>query len=156
MKKFKELPVEIQEKMLEEQVRQGNKRDAIPFMKNTMAGKANGGFSWAESKDGHRFWPQIIAHGDYYEFNKRYPNEYPKVMWVSMSEDFKIKAKRVVFMEKNGGFIAWGYSETIENSNKVTDTYAWRFAKDIEPTVKVTKQEIAEKFNTMIENLEIT
>ena len=39
MVKWNDLPVEIQEKMLEEQVRQGNKRNPEIFIRSTSASK---------------------------------------------------------------------------------------------------------------------
>ena len=46
MIKFKELPVEIQERMLDEQVRQENPRNAEVFEKNRKADAKQGGFTW--------------------------------------------------------------------------------------------------------------
>ena len=65
---------------------------------------------------------------------------YPRVMLVS---DDKIKwFQRVVFMEKNGGFLAWGFAETFEEAEKIASTTFWKYAKEIEP-IQVTLEEIA-------------
>ena len=66
---------------------------------------------------------------------------YPRVM--SVSNDKMTWGKRVVFMEKNGGFLAWGFAETLEEAEKIVITTFWKYAKEIEP-IEVTLEEIAE------------
>ncbi len=83
-------------------------------------------------------------------------SQYPKVMWVSGDKNFNNKAKRVVFMEKNGKYIAWRGAETLLESEKEHNTTSWQFAKDIEPeTVELTMNEIAEKFGVDVKSLKI-
>ena len=65
---------------------------------------------------------------------------YPRVMLVSA--DKKTWGKRVVFMEKRGGFLAWGYAETFEEAEKSKCAIFWKYAKEIE-LVEVTLEEIA-------------
>jgi len=65
---------------------------------------------------------------------------YERVMLVSF--DKMTWCKRVVFMEKNGGFLAWAFAETLEEAEKSTSTTFWKYAKEIEP-IEVTLEEIA-------------
>ena len=65
---------------------------------------------------------------------------YPRVMLVSY--DKTTWSKRVVFMEKNGGFLAWALAETLEEAEKSTSAVIWHYAKEIEP-IEVTLEEIA-------------
>ena len=65
---------------------------------------------------------------------------YPRVMLVSNDE--MTWDKRVVFMEKNGGFLAWRYVGTLEEAEKIESTTFWKYAKEIEP-IQVTLEEIA-------------
>ena len=65
---------------------------------------------------------------------------YPRVMMVSF--DNEIWAKRVVFMEKCGGFVAWTDARTFEEAEKEKYTTFWKYAKEIEP-IEVTLKEIA-------------
>ena len=66
---------------------------------------------------------------------------YPRVMLIS---DDKITwGKRVVFMGKNGGFLAWEFAETLEEAENIVGTNFWKYAKEIEP-IQVTLEEIAE------------
>ena len=74
------------------------------------------------------------------------PLEYPKVMMVS--NDANLWYKRVVFMEKNGKYIAWHDAKTLEDAEKVLDTYIWSYAKEVEEeTTEITIEEIAKLLN---------
>lgn len=66
---------------------------------------------------------------------------YPRVMLVS--DDKICWLKRVVFMEKCGGFLAWYNAKTLDEAKNGTDTCFWRYAKELEP-IEVTLEEIAE------------
>jgi len=70
---FKDLPIEIQQRMLDEQERQGNKRDAKVFEEDTSAGIGEGGFTWSESGEGHDFWNKILTYGNFVTFYEKYP-----------------------------------------------------------------------------------
>jgi len=61
--------------------------------------------------------------------------QYPKVMEVSNNNGISW-CKRVVFMEKNGEFIAWSAAETLEGAEKKTETASWRQAREIEVPVE--------------------
>lgn len=58
-------------------------------------------------------------------------DEYPKLMYVRNDECDKF-VKRVVFMEKNGKYLAWAYAESLEEANQAMGTATWSYAKDIE------------------------
>lgn len=74
MKTFDELPVEIQEKMLERQSDQTGKRDDAVFRQiGTNAQSLKGGFDWEPTPEGWFFWDQIIEFGKYSYFYARYP-----------------------------------------------------------------------------------
>ena len=73
MIKFKDLPIEIQRHMLDEQVRQGNERDAKVFEEDISAGIGEGGFIWSESGEGHDFWNKILTYGNFVTFYEKYP-----------------------------------------------------------------------------------
>ena len=73
MIEFKNLPVEIQERMLDEQVRQGNPRNAEVFKENATADLFEGGFIWRQSLEGSAFWKKILLDGDFSVFYDKYP-----------------------------------------------------------------------------------
>ena len=66
---------------------------------------------------------------------------YQRVMLVS--NDKEKWNKRVVFMEKCGGFLAWAYAETIADAEEEKSTVFWKYSKELEP-IEVTLEEIAE------------
>lgn len=67
---------------------------------------------------------------------------YPRVMLVSHN-NIDWNNRRVVFMEKCGGYLAWANVETIEEAEKERGTGFWKYAKEIE-SIEVTIEEIAE------------
>ena len=75
---------------------------------------------------------------------------YPRVMMVSYDE--MNWGKRVVFMEKKKGFLAWTNAETLEDAEGETLTNFWRYAKEIEP-IEVTLEEIAKWKGTIKEQI---
>lgn len=80
MIQFKDLPVEIQQHMLDEQVRQGNPRNADVFEENTAACDKEGGFTWSKSEEGHGFWLKVL-NGNFADFYAKYPKRpLPKVI----------------------------------------------------------------------------
>jgi hypothetical protein len=68
MIQFKDLPVEIQQRMLDEQERQGYPRNAEVFEEDVTEG-----FSWDRSVEGFDFWEKIIMNGDFSVFYAKYP-----------------------------------------------------------------------------------
>ena len=80
MIQFKDLPVEIKQRMLDEQVRQGNKRDAEVFKEYTMAGIRGGGFTWSRTVEGYAFWKKIIVDGDFAVFYEKYPKRHLNII----------------------------------------------------------------------------
>lgn len=73
MIEFKDLPEEIQERMLDEQVRQGNPRNAMVFEKDMCSPDVEGGFSWKQSIEGHVFWYKILVNDNTDDFYEKYP-----------------------------------------------------------------------------------
>jgi hypothetical protein len=57
---------------------------------------------------------------------------YPRVMLVNDENNVKTASQRVVFMEKNGKYLAWHGAETLEEAEKVICTFHWRFAWELE------------------------
>ena len=71
--KWNDLPVEIQERMLECQEEQGNTRDPKVFKDDIFANRATGGFNWIEANEGEAFWIPIISEENIYHFYTKYP-----------------------------------------------------------------------------------
>ena len=73
MTKFERAPIEVQEKMLERQVEQGNHRDPNVYIRSFSSGRSKGGFTWSDTPEGHDFWSNIDDYEDYSEFFELYP-----------------------------------------------------------------------------------
>ncbi len=69
---WKNFPVEVQERMLENQVLQGNERNPDVFIELIISGKSDGGFDWCLSEEGHDFWESVIFN-KVDNFYKLYP-----------------------------------------------------------------------------------
>lgn len=164
MKKFKGELEGVQEaivnQMLDEQERQGNKRDVTIFENCIGAKKSQGGFNWGESLSGWDYWEFIISL-KYYKYLSTFPTTSTyepldeKVMLVS--DDNRNWRKRVVFGKKNGGFLAWGGAETIEEALICSSAISWKYAKEIEEPKEVilTMEEVAKLAGCKVENLKI-
>jgi len=68
---------------------------------------------------------------------------YPRVMEVSNSEDFSNFKTRVVFMEKNGQYLAWSNASTLEEAEKTFTVTYWAYAREAAPTVNLTAEDIS-------------
>lgn len=66
------LPLEILDKMIEYQVKQGNTANPEIFVENSTANKIEGGFDWCDTKEGTIFWSDVICEYKHYKFFKRY------------------------------------------------------------------------------------
>lgn len=70
-----ELPLDIQNKMLERQYEQTGKRDEKIFIEHIKAGALSYGFTWDIAKEGHNFWANILTHKDINHFYTIYPKK---------------------------------------------------------------------------------
>lgn len=68
-------PIEVVRKMVEEQVRQGNKADVSIFQECANRDKKHGGFEWEETEDGFEFWDMVVLYKEFDEFFEKYPKQ---------------------------------------------------------------------------------
>lgn len=170
---IKDFPIVLVEKMIEEQVKQGNKADVDVFQKNATADAEDGGFDWDKTDDDIEFWQEVIGDSNFELFFKEYPN---KTKLVYIVGDSKIGKNIIKTLEKNGGINHHGYcgntdgvlyyiepnNDTIEMCNADTDkllyevllaTYTAIDAEEI--ILEVTMEEIAKKFGVDVSILRI-
>ena len=98
-------PIEVVEKMVEEQVNQGNKPDAKVFQKNASAGKSLKGFSWHGTEAGHSFWEKVLTEFNFELFFEVYPKVNRKVYIIGDSE---IGIDIIKTLEDRGGVNRYG------------------------------------------------
>lgn len=94
MKTFDELPVEVQEKMLDEQVMQGNSRNPKVFRE-----RIKDGFCWSDTRLGHDGWYNTL-NGDYSAFYAMYPKHTPPEIDLTKLTPAEIERDYVM---RNGG-----------------------------------------------------
>ena len=75
MAKWEELPVEIQERMLQCQEEQGNKKDESVFIRKINEFKRDGGFNWGATKEKSSFWSDVIHDNKFEIFYEYYPKK---------------------------------------------------------------------------------
>jgi hypothetical protein len=147
MIKFKDLPIEIQNKMLEHQEAQGNKRDECVFIKDIKSSLILGGFDWCDTIEGDDFWRKFIAQDTYKPFFEKYPTKnIPELkgilMEVSNSEDFAKSYK----MEVIGIFEGLYVCMPIDRSYIVRYRYARLIKKPKEITIEEAQKIIGNEF----------
>lgn len=69
--------------------------------------------------------------------------KYPRVMEVSLYEDFRVSFKRVVFMKKLNVFLFWTDCETFEEAENCLSISQTLYAREVQP-ITVSRQEIAD------------
>ena len=67
-------PVEIVEKMLSYQEKQGNARNVEIFEDYSSRNRINGGFDWESTDEGIMFWCNVIAKEKFELFFDKFPN----------------------------------------------------------------------------------
>lgn len=89
MIQFDKLPIVIQEKMLERQVEQGNKRDPEVFRILITADVENGGFRWEHTPEKYYFWYMILIKGIVEYFSTIYSTPFilPKSWYVVVTKE---------------------------------------------------------------------
>ena len=103
---IKDFPIEVVEKMIEEQVKQGNCPNVEVFQKYITADVDDGGFAWNQTDDGTEFWIEILDGGNFDLFFKKYPKKTNLVYIVGNSE---IGMDIIKTLEKYGGINKYGY-----------------------------------------------
>lgn len=90
---IKDFPIEVVQKMVDEQVRQGNKADVEKFQINKYLDKKGGGFDWNITIDRRVFWKKVIWFQDFALFFSKHPKQ------SNLKED-NSKCDKVVVKEK--------------------------------------------------------
>ena len=167
-------PIEVVEKMVEEQIKQGNCPNVEVFQKRRSEDTEDGGFNWGDTEDGMDFWIEVICCGNFEFFFEKYPKKPNLVYIVGDSECCRDIIKT---LEKHGGINRHNYVGGSEgslyyiNPNNNTIEMCSVEGKDVnlyevllatytcieveERVLEVTMDEIAEKFGVEVSNLRI-
>lgn len=110
-------PIEIVQKMVDYQVKQGNMPNVAVFQKNCAAAKSQSGFDWNNTDEGNNFWCDVIYLDNFDLFFKKYPKKEQKAMNEFAKKDL-IPGKHIVRF--NNGII--GIVICDESNNKYIHT----------------------------------
>ena len=168
-----DFPIEIVQKMIEEQIKQGNKANVSVFQQRCITDADNGGFDWDETTDGLEFWKSVISHQEFNVFFKKYPK---KTNLVYIVGDSEIGMDIIKTLEKYGGINEHNYKGNrddvlyyIEPNNNFIEVCDFKLNnplyevlmvtyQPIDPEefiVELTMEQIAEKFGVDVNNLRI-
>lgn len=111
---IKNFPIEVVEKMMEEQVRQGNRADISVFQKNRMADIYDRGFNWNETTDGPLFWHGVVSNGEFDLFFEKYPKIADSKVYII--GDSEVGMDIITTLEARGGINKNGYRGNNNNA----------------------------------------
>lgn len=172
---IKDFPIEVVEKMIEEQVKQGNCPNVKVFQDFVTVDVNDGGFTWGNTDDGDDFWMEVIDESNFDLFFEKYPKK-NKTNLVYIIGDSEIGMDIIKTLEKYGGINEHNYKGErddvayyIEPNNNFievcdfdTNIKLWEVLMatytpiEAEQSVlEVTMEEIAEKFGVDVTNLRI-
>ena len=170
---IKDFPIEVVEKMIEEQIKQGNMPNAEVFQKCATFDDDDGGFDWIRTEDGEDFWREVIVDSNFDLFFKKYHKK-PNLVYIV--GDSEIGEDIIKTLEKYGGVNRHNYSGGSDvlyyiepNNNTIemcytdgTDKHLFEVllatytAIDAEESIlEVSMEEIAEKFGVDVNSLRI-
>lgn len=173
-----DFPMEVVERMVYEQVTQGQKADPAVFAKNKTASDSQGGFTWSQTSDGIRFWRSVVGVNDFDVFFERYPKKYtqtPDSNLVYAVGDHKNYKKVIDALIKHGGVNKLDYKgdcetnlyyiEPTTNLIRVCDIYfdtklyemivALYTQLEIDTTVEVSMEDIAKMMGVDVSDIRI-
>jgi len=94
---IKDFPIEVVQKMVEEQVHQGNKADVGVFQIDPSFCAESGGFDWTRTKEGDEFWNSVIGNVNFDVFFKKYPK---KIDTQEVIPKFLLDRKRIEMLKE--------------------------------------------------------
>jgi hypothetical protein len=100
-------PIEVVEKMLQNQYKQVNKIDITVFQKYKRSDIQSGGFRWEDTIEGHNFWNDVIYYKKFDVFFERYP-KLPKNVYIHGDKN---NCQEIIKeLENRGGINKYDYS----------------------------------------------
>lgn len=174
---IKDFPIEVVEKMIEEQVKQGNCPNVKVFQDYVTADVNDGGFSWWNTDDGNDFWLEVVGDGNFDLFFEKYPKK-NNTNLVYIVGDSEIGKDIIKTLEKYGGINEHRYNGCcndsiyyIDPNNNLIEMCCFSCKGDKklyevllatytpikaeESVLEVTMEEIAKKFGVEGTNLRI-
>ena len=166
---LKDFPIEVVEKMLQNQYKQVNKKDISIFQEYRCHDIQNGGFRWEDTIEGHQFWRHVISDKNFDVFFEKYPKLSKNVYILG---DEKLYENVIKTLERRGGINVTNLvgnsgiyyidpktnhiERCSQDNEKLYNVITSTFEK-IEPDrfAEITLSEIADKFGVNVEQLRI-
>lgn len=152
---IQDFPIEVVEKMIEEQVKQDNLPDVEVFQENPSAGMDDGGFNWRTTEQGYDFWDEVIAEGNFDLFFMIY-NKTTNTN-VNKSEDEEGRNLNHGKIDEPAKYLE--ETQQKRNINKVVDNFRKEFCERCGSqrcSGQDDELEDCERFKNLIDNLEKT
>lgn len=146
-------PIEIVEKMLQEQYKQVGKMDISVFQEYKDSDIQRGGFRWEDTIEGHNFWSKVIRYEKFDVFFDRYP-KLSKNVYIHGNKD---NAKEVIKeLERRGGINKYDYhgnADALYFIDPVTNYIAMavKYEEPLQNLLISNYTEISPCENTMVE-----
>ena len=172
---IKNFPIEIVQRMVDEQVLQGNDANVSLFQHDASAEHFKGGFDWDSTKEGLDFWDTIVAYGEFNVFFKYFPKD--RVYTCMLPNKSKHNVNIIKHLEVLGGensrkfeitfndtiYYICPLTKTISTLPKNDDSFAlldmggyhFVWCADDESIKEYTMEEIADALGVAVENLRI-
>lgn len=169
---IKDFPIEVVQRMVDEQVSQGNPADVSVFQQFVLADDDKGGFFWVKTTDGEDFWHKVIANKNFDLFFDKYPKEHEDDFWIDpkgrrmlvWDGDERLAKERLVIAKLPSNcchpyIVIDKIQENIFlEGHQWYSTSRYKNAKPIpekEEAVELTLEQIAEKFSISVDKLKI-
>ena len=170
---IKDFPIEVIQKMVDEQVRQGNPADVSVFQEQKHKDSPRGGFDWYKTTDGEDFWGRVVVGKNFDLFFAKYTKEQEDDFWIDPkgrmmlvweSVNGEENAKEALVIAKLPGkpycpyIVAPGTSGLNIKEGLNYHISIYQYAKQIpakEGTVELTIDQIADKFGISVDRLKI-
>ena len=170
---IKDFPIEVVQKMVDEQVSHGSPADVSVFQERITVGRSGGGFDWYKTTGGWGFWNEVIVYNNFDLFFDNYPKEHEDDFWIDPkgrrmlvwdSINGEENAKEALVIAKLPGkpycpyIVAPGTSGLNIKEGLNYHISIYQYAKPIpekEEAVELTLEQIAEKFGVSVDRLKI-
>ena len=73
---IKIFPIEVVQKMVDCQIKQGNAPDVVTFQKDCFTSRYDGGFDWYDTDEGADFWSKVMDDKNFDVFFEKYPKSH--------------------------------------------------------------------------------
>lgn len=127
---LKGFPDEVVEWMLQQQVKQGNKRDVSVFENGNSSDRHSKGFNWFDTSEKHDFCEKVILNKRFDLFFKRYPKKQSEVKYFKYELNKESRKALELINKKNINQVYFGKSQYYYGTDGTCKKTAFGLMKD--------------------------